>query len=48
MVLILMIKKTTSIEIGDMGWANQKVQPKTKKKIMHISKVFTFLTYLFT
>jgi hypothetical protein len=31
-----------------MGWANQKVQPKTKKQIMHISKVFTFSTYLFT
>jgi hypothetical protein len=40
MVLILMIKKTTSIEIGDMGWANQKVQPKTKKKLC------TFLKYL--
>jgi dipeptide/tripeptide permease len=31
-----------------MGWANQKVQPKTKKQIMHISKVFTLLTYLST
>jgi hypothetical protein len=31
-----------------MGWANQKVQPKTKKQIMHISKVFTFPTYLST
>jgi hypothetical protein len=31
-----------------MGWANQKGQPKKKKKIMHISKVLTFPTYLFT
>jgi hypothetical protein len=31
-----------------MGWANQKVQPKTKKQIMHISKVFNFPTYLST
>jgi hypothetical protein len=31
-----------------MGWANQKVQPKTKKQIMHISKVLTFPTYLST
>jgi hypothetical protein len=29
-----------------MGWPNQKVQTKTKKQIMHIYKVFTFLTYL--
>jgi hypothetical protein len=31
-----------------MGWANQKGQPKTKKQIMHISKVPTFWTYLST
>jgi dipeptide/tripeptide permease len=31
-----------------MGWANQKVQPKTEKKIMHIFKVLTFPTYLST
>jgi hypothetical protein len=31
-----------------MGWTNQKVQPKNKKQIMHIFKVPTFLTYLFT
>ncbi len=31
-----------------MGWANQKGQPKNKKEIMHISKVPTFPTYLFT
>jgi len=31
-----------------MGWANQKVQPKTKRQIMHISKVLTFPTYLST
>jgi dipeptide/tripeptide permease len=31
-----------------MGWTNQKVQYKTKKQIMHISKVFMFSTYLFT
>ncbi len=31
-----------------MGWANQKSQPKKKKKIMHISQVPTFPTYLFT
>ncbi len=29
-----------------MGWANQKVQPKTKKQIMHNSKVHTSPTYL--
>ncbi len=29
-----------------MGWANQKVQPKTKKQLMHNSKVLTSLTYL--
>jgi hypothetical protein len=31
-----------------MGWANQKVQPKTKEQIMQISKIFTFPTYLST
>jgi dipeptide/tripeptide permease len=31
-----------------MGWANKKGQPKKEKKIMHISKVPTFPTYLFT
>jgi hypothetical protein len=31
-----------------MGSANQKGQPKTKKQIMHISKVLTFQTYLST
>jgi hypothetical protein len=31
-----------------MGWTNQKVQPKTKKQIMHIPKIFTFPTYLST
>jgi len=31
-----------------MRWAKIKGQPKTKKQIMHISKVFTFPTYLFT
>jgi hypothetical protein len=31
-----------------MGWANKKGQPKTKKQIMHISKVPTFPTYLST
>ncbi len=31
-----------------MGRANQKGQPKTKKQIMHISKVPTFPTYLYT
>ncbi len=31
-----------------MGWSNQKVQPKTKKQIMHIFKVYTFPTYLST
>jgi hypothetical protein len=31
-----------------MGWANEKGQPKTKKQIMHIFKVPTFQTYLFT
>jgi hypothetical protein len=31
-----------------MGWANEKVQFKTKKQIMHIFKVLIFLTYLFT
>jgi hypothetical protein len=30
-----------------MGWANQKVQRKTKKQIMHIFKVLTFPTHLF-
>jgi hypothetical protein len=30
-----------------MGWANQTAQPK-KKKIMHISNVLTFSTYLST
>jgi dipeptide/tripeptide permease len=29
-----------------MGWSNQKAQPKTKKQIIHISKVLTFPTYL--
>jgi hypothetical protein len=29
-----------------MGWANQKAQPKTKKQIKHIFKVFTFPIYL--
>jgi hypothetical protein len=26
-----------------MGWANQKVEPKIKKQIMHISKVLIYL-----
>ncbi len=30
-----------------MGWTNKKGQPK-KKQIMHIFKVHTFPTYLFT
>jgi len=29
-----------------MGWANQKAQPKTKKQIMHNSKIYTSPTYL--
>jgi len=29
-----------------MGWANQKVQPKTKKQIMHNFKILTSPTYL--
>ncbi len=31
-----------------MGWTNKKGQPKKKKQIMHIFKVHTFPTYLFT
>jgi dipeptide/tripeptide permease len=31
-----------------IGWANQKAPHETKKQIMHISKVFTFPTYLTT
>ncbi len=30
----------------DMGWANQKAQPKTKKQIMHNSKIFTSPTFV--
>jgi hypothetical protein len=42
MVIQLHIKK-----FMHMGWAHQKVQPKTKRQIMHISKVLTFPTYLY-
>jgi dipeptide/tripeptide permease len=31
-----------------MGWTNQRGQPKKEKEIMHIVKVPTFATYLFT
>jgi dipeptide/tripeptide permease len=31
-----------------MGWANKKGQSKKEKEIMHIFKVPTFPTYLFT
>jgi hypothetical protein len=31
-----------------MGLTNEKVQPKKKNKIMHISKVLSFPTYLST
>jgi len=37
------IKKFTHV-----GWVNQKVEAKTKKQIMHISKMFTFPSYLST
>jgi len=29
-----------------MGWADQEAQTKTKKQILHISKILTFPTYL--